>query len=229
LKIEESGLHALVNKFIREKINKEENRAGRIETSNPYTENPQSFEIEDDVAALLNKDEPHERAMVRSLLEFGLKAWNENETVADHVFAEIETNDLEDLIDNKNLVALVNTYRQWYVEGLEPTAKTFLYHEDNTMRNLAMAVMNYNDEISQNWKRVYEGKIETREDLYKAEVFSTLNYLKLRKLKRLMVENQRDMEKAPSPEEQFVLLQVHQHLKLLEIELTRKPGTVIFR
>ena len=83
--------------------------------------------------------------------------------------------------------------------------------------------------LSQNWKEVYEGKIDTREDLYKEEVFSTVNYLKLRKIKRLMDENQRDLEKTKDPEEQLVLLQIHQHLKQMEIELAKNIGTVIFK
>ncbi|MBC7689648.1 MAG: DNA primase [Aquabacterium sp.] len=228
LKIEEGGLHALVNKFIREKINKEEGRINREEAASKNNE-PTHVEQEEDALALLNKDEPHERAMVRSLLEFGLKTWDEQQRVADHVFAEIALNNLEELIDNKNLIALVNTYKTWYEEGIEPTAKNFLYHEDDLVRNLAIAVMDYNYEISPNWKDVYEGKIDTREDLYKEEVFSTVNYLKLRKIKRLIDDNQRDLEKAVSAEEQMILLQMHQHLKKMEIDLTRKLGTVIFR
>ena len=228
LKIEEGGLHALVNKFIREKINKEEGRINREEAAGKNNE-PTHVEQEEDALALLNKDEPHERAMVRSLLEFGLKTWDEQQRVADHVFAEIALNNLEELIDNKNLIALVNTYKTWYEEGIEPTAKNFLYHEDDLVRNLAIAVMDYNYEISPNWKDVYEGKIDTREDLYKEEVFSTVNYLKLRKIKRLIDDNQRDLEKAVSAEEQMILLQMHQHLKKMEIDLTRKLGTVIFR
>ena len=228
LKIEEGGLHALVNKFIREKINKEEGRINREEAASKNNE-PTYVEQEEDALALLNKDEPHERAMVRSLLEFGLKTWDEQQRVADHVFAEIASNNLEELIDNKNLIALVNTYKTWYDEGIEPTAKNFLYHEDDLVRNLAIAVMDYNYEISPNWKDVYEGKIDTREDLYKEEVFSTVNYLKLRKIKRLIDDNQRDLEKAVSAEEQMILLQMHQHLKQMEIDLTRKLGTVIFR
>ncbi|MEO6550195.1 MAG: DNA primase [Ferruginibacter sp.] len=229
LRIEESGLHALVNKFIREKITKEETRANREEANNKSAESTQPIDIEDDVMALLNKDEPQERAMVRSLIEFGLKRWDDDQRVADHIFSEIKENQLEELIDNKNLLALITTYKAWYDEGLEPTAKTFLYHEDNMIRHLAMAVMDYHYEISPNWKNVYEGKIDTREDLYKEEVFSTLNYLKLRKVKRMVAENQHDLEQATSTDEQMELLQVHQHLKTMEIDLTRKLGTVIFR
>ena len=234
LKIEESGLHALVNKFIREKINKEEQRAGREESYNRNAAPAEPFEgdgygIEEDAAALFNTDDQHEKAMVRSLLEFGLKEWDEEQRVADHIFSEIAANQLDDLIDNKKLLALIKTYRAWYDEGLEPTAKTFLYHEDEEMRKLVMNVMDYNYEISHNWKEIFEGKILTREDLYREEVFSTVNYLKLRKIKRLIDENQRDLEKQHSSDEQMVLLQTHQHLKQVEIDLTKKLGTVIFR
>ena len=83
--------------------------------------------------------------------------------------------------------------------------------------------------MSHNWKEHFEGHIATREDLYAEEVFSTLNYLKLRKIKRLMDVNQRDLEKATSPEEQMILVQTHQHLKQIEIELTKQLGTVIYR
>ena len=229
LKIEESGLHALVNKFIREKITKEENRQNRQDNNDNFAPPVQPFEIEDDAIGLLNKDEQHERAMVRSLIEFGLKQWDEQVRVADHIFAEIESNQLEEMIDNKSLTGLVKTYKTMYDAGLEPNAKTFLYHEDFILSALVVSVMDYTSEISHNWKKIFEGKIATREDLYKEEVFSTLNYLKLRKIKRMMDENQRALEKEHTIEEQMVFLQIHQHLKHMEIELTKQLGTVIFR
>ena len=229
LKIEEGGLHALVNKFIRDRITKEENKQSRDDANDAFNQSQQPVNIEDDALALLNKDEEHEKAMVRSLLEFGLKEWDDNLRVAEHIFAEIDNNQLEDLIDNKNLIALIKTYKSWYDAGLEPTSKTFLYHEDLAMSTLVVNVMDYNTEISPNWNEFYQGKIATREDLYKEEVFSTVNYLKLRKTKRMMDENQREMEKEHTIDEQLMLLQIHQHLKQIEIDLTRALGTVIFR
>lgn len=229
LKIEEGGLHALVNKFIREKITSEENKSNRKESHDSFAPPAAPFEIEDDAIGLLNRDEQHERAMVRSLLEFGLKEWENEARVADHIFTEIEGNQLDEMIDNKSLVDLINTYKTMYDAGLEPNAKTFLYHEDFALSALVVSVMDYTYEISPNWKNIFEGKIATRDDLYKEEVFSTLNYLKLRKIKRMMDENQRDLEKEHTMEEQMVFLQIHQHLKHMEIELTKQLGTVIFR
>ena len=230
LKIEESGLHALVNKFIREKVNKEEIRSNREQRSadeNISTEQP--GEIDSEVTALFNKDEIHEQAMIRSLLEFGLKDWNKEQKVAEYIFKEIEDNQLEELIDNKELIRVLQTYKAWYDAGIEPTAKNFLYHDDLQMSALVVSIMDFNYEISPNWKTHFEGHIATREELFAEEVFSTLNYLKLRKIKRMMDVNQRDLEKSAIPEEQMELVQTHQHLKQLEIELTKQLGTVIFR
>lgn len=230
LKIEESGLHALVNKFIREKVNKEENRSNREQRfaeENILTDN--SGNIENDVMQLFNKDELHEQAMIRSLLEFGLRDWNEKQKVAEYIFKEIEDNQLEELIDNKELVRVLQTYKAWYEAGIEPTAKNFLYHDDLQMSALVVSIMDFNYEISPNWKDHFDGHIATREELFADEVFSTLNYLKLRKIKRLMDENQRDLEKTNLAEDQMVLVQTHQHLKQMEIELTKQLGTVIFR
>jgi DNA primase len=230
LKIEESGLHALVNKFIREKINKEETRVSRDQRfADESISIVQSVEIENDVTALFNKDEIHEQAMIRSLLEFGLKNWNEELKVAEYIFKEIDDNQLEELIDNKELIRIMQTYKAWYDAGLEPTAKNFLYHEDQQVSSLVVSIMDFNYEISPNWKEHFEGHIATRDELFAEEVFSTLNYLKLRKIKRLMDENQRDLEKAQVAEDQMILVQTHQHLKQMEIELTRQMGTVIFR
>lgn len=231
LKIEESGLHALVNKFIREKIGKEEAKQERDAafTTNQAESEIANYGIEEDATALFNKDEQQERAMVRSLLDFGLKDWNKQQRVADYIFDEIETNELEGLIDNKQLINIIHTYKTYYQSGLEPTAKTFLYHEDMELASLVVNIMDYPTEVSPNWKEHYEAKIVTREEMYKEEVFSTINYLKLRKIKRMITENQNDLEKNHTPEEQMVLLQVHQHLKKLEMELTSAIGTVIFK
>ena len=228
LKIEESGLIALVNKHIKEKVYKDETKASRNqEFLNDAVDN--ALQIDNDAALLLSKDEQHERAMVRSLLEFGNKPWNDEETVAKYMFAEIAENQLSDLIDNKNLVRLLDTYKIWYDNGIEPTTKNFLYHDDVELSTLAVSIMDFNYEISPNWSAHFEGHIPTREDLFKEEVFSTLNYLKLRKIKRLIDENQLELEKAIGNDEQMICLQTHQHLKQVEMELTKQLGTVIFR
>ena len=227
LKIDENGLNTLVNKFIRERIGKQENKFIAAENNNLEQGNQQPVSNTDEESFnLLFKDEMQERAMVRSLLEFGLKQWDDDKRVADYIFEESVDHDM---FDNKSLLRLINSYKVWYDEGIEPTAKNFLYHEDLELSTLVVSIMDMSHELSPNWKDHYEGKILTRDDLYKEEVISSLNYLKLRKIKRMIDMNQRDMEKPHNSDEQLTLLQTHQHLKNMEMQLTRQSGTVIFK
>jgi DNA primase len=225
LKVEETGFNALVNKVIREKINKEEFKITKSDVDFINTENYQQPDIE--ISDLLTKDELHEQALVRSLLEFGLKEWDETQKVADYFFNYYD--ELEDLIDNKKLVTIINIYRTLYKEGEEPSVKNFLYNEDKKLNEMIIKIMDVQSEISPNWKDHYEGHIPTREELYKEEVLSTMNYLQLRKIKRLILENQEEMQKTLDNDQQMICMQTHQHLKKLESEITKKIGTVIYK
>ena len=53
-------------------------------------------------------------------------------------------------------------------------------------------------------------------------------YFKLRKVKKMISQNQMDLETAPE-KEQIQLLQIHKHLKEVERELTQGIGTVILK
>jgi DNA primase len=228
MKVDEQGFTTLVNKFIRERITKEEKRTQREEqiTADAKTLVPVS---DDETIELLFRDEMHERGAVRAMIEFGLKPWDDNKTVADHIFEEIDQNDLTDMIDNKELLKIIDAFRTLYSEGLEPIPRNFLYHEDRQISQLAVSIMDTSYEISPRWKDFFDGPLPNREDLYKQEVESCFNYLKLRKIKRMILENQHDIEKNNGSDDQLSLLQTHQHLKALEIELTRQIGTVILK
>jgi DNA primase len=234
LRIDETGLNALVNKFIREKLGKAENRQqfnqqqGPTDNEFPYFDDGQQppGQHEDDTFNLLFKDEMNERAVVRALVEFGTKEWDAEKRVADFLFEEMID---EELFDNKQLLRIIHTYKAWYDEKLEPTAKNFLYHEDQQLSTLVVSVMDVQYELSEKWKSEFEMPVPSREDVYREEVISTLNYLKIRKIKRMIEQNQQDMQQPHSAEEQIMLIQTHQHLKQMERELLQQTGTVIVR
>jgi DNA primase len=225
LKIEEAGLNDLVNKFIREKVQKEEGRQLAVDSGQLTEEQPTE---DTSVENLFNKDENQERAIVRSLLEFGLKDWDEETSVANYIFNEMDENDLEAMIENTNLITIINLYKNWYKEGKNPTDKDFLYYEDATINNLVINLMDSQTEISANWSRIFEGKIATREDLFKEEVISTLTHFKLRKIKKLIEQNNNEM-KTVSTDEAMILIRVQQALKKVEKQLTANMGTVFFK
>ena len=236
LRIEEAGLHSLVNKFIRDRVAKRESREasqglaageGGAPGGDPTRLATNAVPADDESISLLFRHEQNERGVIRNLLDFGLKSWDDQQSVADYILGECA--ELYELIDNKRLLKILDLYRSWYEQGLEPGTKSFLYHEDQELSTLAVSIMDFHYEISPNWKDHYDGKIATPEELYREDVLSTMRYLKLRKIQRLMEENQQDLSKPHSDEELMVLLQTHRHLKELERGLLQDTGAVIVR
>jgi len=232
LRIDETGLNNLVNKFIRERVGKAESKQQRQDEA-PVTDffdpnEPQTAttQVEDDTFNLLFKDEMNERAVVRALVEFGIREWDAEKKVADFLFDEMID---EDLFDNKQLLRIIHTYKTWYDEKLEPTAKNFLYHDDQQLSTLVVSIMDVQYELSDKWKSEFEMPVPTRDELYREEVISTLNYLKIRKIKRMIEQNQQDMQQPHSSDELMMLIQTHQHLKQMERDLLLQSGAVIVR
>ena len=228
LRIEETGLTTLVNKYTRERIAKQENRIATAagESAAPVTVQP-VLPSDDESIGLLFRHEQNERGMIRGLLEYGLRPWDEQNLVADYILSE--SGELIDLIDNKRLLRILELYKALYEQGLEPSTRNFLYHEDQELSTLAVSIMDLHYEISPNWKEHFDGKIFTPDELYKEDVLSTMRYLKLRKIKRLIEENQHDLGKSHPEDELMTLLQTHKHLKELERSLLRDLGTVIVK
>lgn len=228
LKVDEQGFNSLVNKIVREKILREEGRQSMQEEI-LLPPAPSADQGPEESLVLLQTDEMQEKAMVKSLIEYGLFEWEEGRKVADFMLEEIAQNDLEQLIETPMLLRIIAEFRERFRDGKEPTDRYFLYHEEQALSHYVSQLLDVNTEISPNWGKFYQGKIPRREELYKEEVASSLNYLKLRKIKKLLEENQKELEKASDPDMQMICMKTNIHLKELERELTRLTGTVIYK
>jgi DNA primase len=258
LKIDESGLHALVNKFIRDRISTQERRMPFEETK--LEENARQAEetgYDDATFNLLFKDELQEREVARILLEYGIMKWDDSKLIADHIFEEMVD---DSLIDNTDVIRLIHSFKDILKNSPGELNKNyFIYHPDIKLSALAVSLLNFPYEESEHWRREfsqasgyqkklfeknYEDFIKTvakdnnddlmsflnmDEDKTNDEVDSAINYLKLRKIRRMLLENQVDMEKQHTPDEHSMLHQTHEHLKKMEIELSRKTGAVILK
>ncbi len=222
LRIDESGLHALVNKLIRERVSKQEQK---VNTPVPPPKTNETS-VTDETLALFTKDEIHEKELIRCLMDFGNLPWDETLSVAQHILAE---GDEWDMVSNPDLKKIMNVYKQWLDEGLEPTMKNFLFHEDSSISQTVVGLTEIRHEISTKWKEVYDIDVITREQQYLAEVQSVLIFLKLRKIKGMIDENQRELEQVKDASQLTLLIKTHQHLKSLESQLTRELGTVILK
>lgn len=225
LKIDETGLTHLVNKLKRDKVAKDEKKQASDDLlAEQQLAAQQPEDVLDDTQLLFNKDEAHERNVLRALLEHGLLAWDEEITNAEYVFNELE----QFHFDNPLLTELFETYKKMFAEGLNPNTKTMLYHSNESIRNLVIQLSMQNHELSTNWDEIMEGMNILNRDISKQDILMSVNYYKLRKLKKMFEENQRDMEHAPIAE-QMRLIELHQHLKSIEREITKQLGTVIIK
>lgn len=234
LKVEEAGFTNLVNTIIRDRISREENRQRQKQEPEPATDSVEQSTPESQAGTqLLNAYEKHEQAIIRCLIEYGLKPWNDQMTVAQYIFQELEEapDDYSENIANPVHLKILQLYKNWYHDGLEPNYQSFSYSEDPEISQAVVNLAVIDQDISPNWKKHYEGYIPTREDLYRDEVRSTIAYLKLRNIHRQMEENQSEMEKSTDIDQQMISLKVHALLKQKELEILEmiKVGTVIFK
>ena len=263
LKIDEGGLHALVNKFIRNKISTQEKAlppdSYRGEETKQHEENAQkaaATDYDDSTFNLLFKDDLQEKEFARVLLEHGNKKWNEG-VVAEFMLEEILD---EGLFDNADVLKLINEYKKaLHTERAILDKNLFVYSNDPVISSFAVSLLNFPYEASEHWKREFSSStgyqrklfeqsyedflrsvtvgneaelmtfLKMDEDKTHIEVESALSYLKLKKIKRMLLENQVDLEKKHTPEEYRNLAQTHEHLKQMEIEISGKLGAVIIK
>ncbi|MBL7747143.1 MAG: DNA primase, partial [Chitinophagaceae bacterium] len=220
---------------------------------------------------LLFKDELQEREVARILLEYGIKKWNEEKLVAEYIFEEMVDESLIDNPEVIRLIAVFKELLE--TSAATANRSYFIHHPDTKLSAFAVSLLNFPYEESQKWKedfnpnpgyqknlteQSYEDFMKTiakgnehllmsflkiAEDKTHVEVESVLNRLKMRKIQRMIQENQIDLEKCHTKEEQNILSmtkdhlkkmeeeldRVHEHLKKEQLEIARKSGSVIIR
>jgi DNA primase len=257
LRIDEAGFTNLVNKFIRNRISLQESKLP-FDEAQIHAENAQKAEAsnyDDNTFSLLFKDDLQEKEVARILLEHGHKPWNDQMNVAQFLLSEVPE---DDLIDNEAVIKLMHVYRDHLAAHQPIDKSYFVYNTDPTLSTLAVSLLQVPFEQSEHWKRELSNSAGFQQRLFKQDVkafYDTLrpgneeqllkflkieedktsdevemaiNYLKLRKVKRMILQNQTDMDKA-TQDEYMILIQTHMHLKQMEKELTVKMGSVIIK
>jgi DNA primase len=224
LRIDETGLTQLVNKFKRDKIVKEEKKMAYDEAAILMPSFQQETQDLDNIDLVLDKDFLHEKNLVRLLIEFGNEILADGKMISNWIAEELEPFPL----DNQDMIQLVKVYFEWQAAGKMPNNKTLQYHEDPQIQQMVMGLFEPEHELSLRWNEKLGIKKIVADISHQHEVEVSLLYYKLRKIKKMIRQNQDDMEKV-NGEEQIQLLHIHKHLKDAERELTKIIGTVIFK
>ncbi|WP_132055265.1 DNA primase [Pseudocnuella soli] len=258
LNIDEGGFTTLVNKFIRNRISLQEAKIP-FDEAKVHEENARkgaATDFDDNTFNLLFKDDLQEREIVRVLLEHGTKMYDDAQMVADFVLNEMPE---DDLFDNKTVSEVLHLFREKVAAHQPPPDKNFfIYHPNTELSTLAVSLLQFRHEQSDHWKKNLSQKAGYQKSLFQQdyksfinavqpgneeklqsfllieedksmdEVDSAVNYLKLRKIKRMLLQNQVDMEKADI-NEQMTLFKTHVALKEMEMELSKKLGSVVIK
>ena len=224
LKIDETGLTQLVNKFKRDKIVKEEKKMAYDEAAILMPSLNNETSTEENIDIFTDKDLVHEKNLLRVLIEYGKEINAEGKSIAEWIWEEIEAFPLE----NAEMIQLMEAYKTWFKEGKSPDSKTLQYHEDEKVRNWVVTLFAPEHELSQRWNEKLGIVKQVEEKSFMHDVEASLLYFKMRKVKKMIAQNQSDMEHAKE-DDQMLLLQIHKHLKEVERELTKIIGTVIIK
>ncbi len=256
LKIDESGLHALVNKYIRDRITTQERKSADSEEKKAQSASAEAGNFDDASFDLLFQDQLQERELARILLEFGGRPWNDHSLIANYVFDEIDEMDIED----REISTLLHTMKDLlHSEPEKLNDKYFVYHPDKQLSTLAVSLLNYPYEESPRWVKDLGNTLGFQQNLFDRstaeflqiisrgnedelnkfkhisedrtpqKVISAIQYLKLKKIKRMLLQNQQDMDKDISGEKFMELHFIHKSLKDMEREITHQLGTVILQ
>ncbi|MCU0375601.1 MAG: DNA primase [Chitinophagaceae bacterium] len=231
LQIDEGGLVTLVNQIISERLQREDRRKRNEQPLSPTdTGEPlppeESIEAQEKQENLLNlviSNELQERAVIKCLLQYGLWTMEDGTKVADFIFNQVAEYPFANVVLDK----IFTTYQQWYLAGMEPTEKTFIYYPDKEMSTMVISMLEFPYEVSPGWDKMLESKKLKPEATGKTDVKRSVQFYKLRKLKEMLAENQKDIQTATDSLSLKAALELHMQLKGFEMEITKELGTVI--
>jgi|688.fasta_scaffold27805_7 DNA primase len=225
LQIDEAGLVSLVNKRIREKIVKrdgiEKHEAETLAVQQTETDVTQVL-----VSDLLKKDYHQEKGLIKILIEYGNKAYDEQLSIADFIRVKIGDADFV----NPSWQEIYQLYFEILDSSLQyPDAKAFTNHEKESVRSQSIEALYFPYELSENWEKAHGILVPKKEDLYMMDVNQTVTYFLLRKIKSTYIDLLEELKILQDPLEEAIVQTTLIELKRNEIDLLNDFRTVLVR
>ncbi len=167
-----------------------------------------------------------EKEIIRLLLLYGHREYEENRTVANEIIDTIGEIEWEDAI----LHEIFNEYIRYYNEHQQyPDYKYFSHHQKPQIQDFAISVALPKDiSVSKEWLKRF-GKNIDYESNYRKEVYMALRHLELRKLQQRLETIKKDLKKTGLTEKEIEKLQKTQLLFINEIkEISEELKIVIY-
>lgn len=236
LKIDEYGLIDLVNKKMGEVLKRQQLKKFEPE-NNPQDLNfslqallddgitesiPPTESAQDPLESSYN---PQEAAIIKWLMEKGEEKFEGERTCAEHILGETEIYEFESPV----LGRIYEKFKAKFNNKEPVKAETFVYDEDESIRNAMIDILSQPYELSKNWENIDESKTTfIKEDLAE-ELNNIIVHFKLRKIYMWINETVQKISSEQDPQNQLQLLKVLNDLKNIEGSLGASIGNVIYR
>jgi DNA primase len=94
---------------------------------------------------------------------------------------------------------------------------------------MVISLLEFPYQLSPGWDNMPDAKKIQPETTGKNDVKRSVQYYKLRKLKDMLKENQRELKDTTDPSSMRSLMEVHVELKKIEMTISKEMGNVIFQ
>ncbi|WP_129021684.1 DNA primase [Edaphocola flava] len=218
LKLEEDAFVGIVNNFIREKVKQQQKgEATRQPTPREYEEQPDVLSSsESESLNLFQKDYKEEWQLIKMLIEYGFRPYEESPSVADYFFEHVDITSFENALAHDIAMAY---YQYWSDKQEHPPLQFFVNHPMKSIKEKVVDLVHVEHLPSENWEKKYNIELPRMEDLYENDVRSSFAYFKLKLLKRYLQENLDQLKSCADPAEAEKLVRTNILLKQQEKEL----------
>ncbi|MFA6150741.1 MAG: DNA primase [Chitinophagaceae bacterium] len=225
LKVDETGLVNLVNKFIRDRIDQDRRQ---VQNNHPEAEE-QHFNSTEQQIEQANEtvtDEAQEWQLIRVLISYGDKPSEGFANVAQMIYERIDP----EMIEVKDVGLFYKIYFDYVTEQKElPGMHYFTLHPDQKIQVRAANLFQNKNEVSHNWLELYGIGMLNGDENYIHDVESTLGYFELKKVKIMQADVRSELQKTKDEAQMVELMQQFISLKKTEQEILQRPGTVIVK
>ncbi len=222
LKVDETGLVNLVNKYIRDRV-EQENKPKRRDEAIPE---PMEEPMGEEQFHKPSSDEVQEWQLLRILIEYGHLAYEGYESVAKMIEERVDPA----LLDTQLVGKLFNEYFDHYTHfGSTPEIHYFVNYPDPTIRQTLAQLLHHDTEISLNWKAKYGIESVSDSMMYVNDVDSSLSYFENKKVIVLLEELMQKLSTETDPLKQARMQMKYLELKKMEREILKRHQPVVFK
>lgn len=234
LNIPEQTLLNELNKLLRSNFNKklQENMPGGAEGLPPAVIIP-----EQQAPVVYSESEYQEKDIIRLLLNYGqeeiLMHDPENDTktfqikVGDFIINDLVKDEMS--FSNHLYQRIFNEFVNRTKAGELPNDQYFINHPDAEISNIAVDLISSPYTLSKNWLEKKKIAVLTEKQVLADAVTSSVMSFKLRKIEKMMVDNQKAIKVAASEEEAILMMEQQQFLTHIKKVISEKLGRIITR